>query len=377
MASSYIPTETETGVKVQDMADWAGAAVALVGAVFVWTQVMIQRGQHRLQEAETHQQQAEAWSKLAADWETAQLVAAGRAAVGRFGAAEADLREYFAVVEEVRTARVYFLDFIERDHISAEDWEKYDVGIAESASRLNPYRRSVQRVVIHLAQVSGLVLRGRLSMQVAYDAFGLQAVRLRHYLPNLVREGYALRTSCPGPTNMELALWRTLPIEEVATRLGWGDFLEVARATAERISVFIDLLTAHAVQWGDAGSEVGPDEEHAPGSEIASLDRLAVAWSVGRRIGIRKAVQLVVILDRAGRKARRANIWSYPRWLLRILEKLHIYPKWMPPRNGFLRAPVDLITRPWRVVRAAWRSRRVEDVRSLISPYEYRKNLEG
>ncbi|MET8462850.1 hypothetical protein [Micromonospora zamorensis] len=362
-------------LKLEDMGDWAGAAVALVGAVFVWTQVVVQRGQHRLQEAETHRQQATAWAALSEHWEVAQLVAVGPSAARWFGVPEEKSSDYLAAIEEFRAARVEFLEFIELDSVNDYDWDKYDKGVISATSRLSSYHRSVQRIVTHLAQVSSLTLRGRLSIEVAYDAFGIELLRVRKHLPNLVREGYAVRSSCPGPLNTELALWREIPIEEVAKRIGWGNFLEVARVTAERITVFIDLLTAYAVELGEIGPEMQNHESLPPGSELASLDRLAIAWSAGRRVSLGRAVRFVAALDRAGKKARRADSRIYPDWVFTIFLRFGRYASWAPPRNGFIRAPWDMLMRPVSIIRAAWRSRRVADVRHLVSPYEYRAKL--
>ncbi|SCE64023.1 hypothetical protein GA0070563_10160 [Micromonospora carbonacea] len=354
------------------MGDWAGAAVALIGAAFVWTQVVVQRGQHRLQEAETHRQQATAWAALSSDWEVAQLVAAGPTAARWFGASPEKSREYLAAIEEFRAARVRFLDLLELDSVTDSDWDEYEEGVAQATSGLSLYHRSVRRIVTHLAQVSGLVMRSRLSTQVAYDAFGIELLRVRHHLPNLMREGYAIRSSCPGPINTELALWREIPAEEVAKRIGWGNFLEVGRVTAERIAVFIDLLTAYAIELGEIGLDLRDHEALPPGSELASGDRLAVAWSAGRRVSLIRAIRVVSALDRAGRKARRSNAYYYPEWLKGTAIRLGASTTWALPSNGFIRAPWDRIVRPVNIIRAAWRSRRVADVRHLDSPYEYR-----
>ncbi|MFD6735799.1 hypothetical protein ACFWDZ_32350 [Micromonospora aurantiaca] len=359
-------------VKLEAMGDWAGAAVALIGAAFVWTQILIQRSQHRLQEAETHRLQATAWASLSQDWEIAQLVAAGQSAVRRFGLPVAMSKDFLASVEEFRAARVLFLDFAESGEASEDEWEKYEERIAEATSRLGPYQRSVQKVITHLAQVSGLVLSGRLSTEVAYNALGIQLLHLRRDLPNLMREGYALRSSCPGPLGAELALWRELSVEEVALRIGWGDFLAVARATAERISVFIDLLTAHAVQMGDLGPEVADHESLPPGAELNDLDRLAIAWRAGRRVSLRRAIGVVAVLSKTGRRARRADVSHYPQWV--VLSRYHYPPPWIALPVKFVRFCWDALARPADVIRAAWKARDALDVRRLVPPHEYGAN---
>ena len=365
-------------IELADMGDWAGAIVAVVALIFVVLQLRVQRGQHRLQDAESHRQQAAAWREISPDWEKALLAAVGISAVHRFAVPNSEAVKYIRAVERYREAQIDFLALQEQDRLlSADDWNEWDKRVGESLEDLAPYQQAVQRVVAHLAQVSGLVLRGRVPLEIAYDAFGMQLLRVGDSVRNLMYEGYAHSSSCPAPFMMELQLWQRVDAEQTATRLGWGDFLDVARGTAERILFFLDLLTAHALDVGDIGPYARDHVEPTPGEWLADRDRLAVAWRAARRRSRIQAIRATWRLSRAGRCARRRAFIYYPRWIYQMLEKSRLYPmRVIPPHNGWLRAPVDAVLAPWDVLRAAIRSRSVPDVRLLEPPTDFARRLD-
>lgn len=232
-----------------ELAAWAAASATGLSAVIVLGQAVVQRRQGQLQEAEAHRQQAKEWAELTTSWGTAFLVALGSSAPYRFGISRAKVDAYFEAVERYRLAWTAWLKITTT--LSESDWEAIVREEQAALDQLAPYRNAVEQVVLHLARVSGLVLRKRLALSAPYDAFGLEVIRAGDNLLALLRSGYDHGAGCVAPGNLERALWLQLNAEQVSERIGWGVLLDVARATAERIAMFISLLMAHAVSVGD------------------------------------------------------------------------------------------------------------------------------
>jgi len=273
-------------------------------------------------------------------------------------------------VERYRLAYISWLEITTADKPTDKDWEDIAREEQKALEQLAPYRRAVEQVVLHLARVSGLVLRRRLALTAPYDAFGLQLIKAGDDLRALLRCGYDHGSSCIAPGNMERALWQRLSAEEVSTRIGWGEFLDVARGTAERIVLFISLLMAHALSVGDLdGAFDSGHEEESLGDRLMNPERLAVVWRAARLHGWWRAVHLTWKVASAGRRANRRHQWLYPQWFLRLLEKLGLWPHRVNlPFNGWIRRPLDALLVPRDVARAAWHSRSVRDVRRMPPP---------
>ena len=357
------------------LAAWIAASAAVLSAVIVFGQVLVQRRQRYLEDAEAHRQQSAAWADLAGSWELALLPAAGAKAISEMGVTDSDAEAYFDAVEKYRLASVAWLGPLTlTQSTSSAEWEQLATDDRAAREALAPYRRAVQRIVIHLAQVSGLVLRNRLSLDAAYDAFGLPLIRTGDDLLGLLRCSFDHGSSCPAPGNAERSLWKALPAEQVSVRIGWGAFLDVARGTAERIVLFLDMLRAHAIEVGDLDG--GFDSWHGESDDKPPVerDRLAIAWRAARRHGLLRAINLTRRLAASSRRVSRRRRWSYPTWFVRAVEKVGIDQRKLP-MNGWMRVPRDLVLVPVDVVRAAWRSRTVPDLRRMDPPTLAAKNF--
>lgn len=350
---------------------WVTPGVAILGALIVLGQVVIQRQQRHLQEAESYRQQADMWASLADSWETALLPAIGRDA-WQFGVHSSRADEYFEAVERYRQVYVAFLDPKEIYGSSSDYWEKLAADEQAALDVLGSYRRSVQRVVTHLAQVSGMVLRKQVPLEAAYDAFGLEVIQVGDKLFKFLQCSFEHGSSCVAPGNMERALWKKLHAEQVSSRIGWGAFLDVARGSAERTALFLDLLKAHAIKVGDldCAFDNGVDEE-CPAAQLAKRDRLAVAWRGARFNGRLRAIGLVAKLAATGRRVKRRERSRF-RFQIEIAWKLESRRWWTGglrlPLRRWVRAPVDALLVPLDVSGAAIRARTVRDPRRMDPP---------
>jgi hypothetical protein len=357
---------------------WAAVAVAGATAAIAFGAARVQRGQRFLQEAEAHRQQAQAWRELAESWDTALLAAGGTYAVERYGVPQSKRADYLEAVERYREGFVSFLSIADVPEVEEGAYDAYVVKAREGEEAIAPYRAAVEKVVMHLAQVAGLVLRGRLSLDAAYDAFGLPLIRAADTLPAMLRSGYGHGSMCPAPGNLERQLWTHLSADQVCERLGWVEFLDVARATAERIVLFVALLTAHAVEAGDLDGEFTPMEQESRAELLGRRDRLAVAWRAARRYGFMRPVLVTWRLARVSRRAyRRRTAGRHPRWLSRFAYELD-QPRWVYSAvtlTDWFRSRSDTFAVALSVARAVRRSSDVPDVRRMMPPNEAAKTF--
>ncbi|MGY3519920.1 hypothetical protein ACVMYR_26805 [Micromonospora sp. PTRAS2] len=342
----------------QTLATWAAAAVATVSALIVLGQLRVQRRQGQLQEAEAHRQQAKAWAELADSWDLALLATIGTAAVGRFGVTQAKAAEFLDAVERYRETSVAYRD-ISLGEV-AGDFDKAHAEQMSAAEGLAAYRSAARRIITHLAQVSSLVLRGRLSLHAAYEAFGLDVIRAEGDLSNLLRSSFGHGSNCPASENWEWDTWRELGPEQVARRIGWGEFLDVARGTAERIDLFLALLLAHGVRVGDLDAGFQDFGNPPPGHGLNDRKRLATAWRSARRHGLARAVRLTWRLAAAGRQVRGNQRWR----------KIESAPgsKRLRPWRRLLRRQPEAILVGRDVIDAYRLSRSVDDLRRMNQP---------
>ena len=232
---------------------------------------------------------------------------------------------------------------------------------------LATYKVSVQKVVTHLAQTASLVVRRRLSIDVAYDVLGTQVLAAGDDLRNLLKMGFAHTSGCVAPGQMERALWKRKSAEEINDRIGWGDFLDLSRGTAERVALLQDLLMVQAMRVDDLDPLTNRNSNMgARGAALAHVDRLAICWRASRRFGLLRAVRLVASVASAGQARARMYKWAYPRWLQSLWSRLFEYRGL--PFNGWLKRPVDALVLPWLLARAVVRARTVGDVRRLPPP---------
>lgn len=361
------------------VATWIAPGAALLGALIVLGQVMVQRRQRHLQEAEAHRQQADAWAALADSWETALLPAAGVRAGWHLGVPNSKATQYIDAVERYRLAYTAWLEPLTGAEGSSDQWEKLAAEEREAREALAPFQRAVQQVVTHLAQVSGLVLRKQFSLEVAYDAFGLQVIRVGDQLFGLLRSSYDHGGDCVAPGNMERGLWKHLKAEEVSARIGWGAFLDVARGSAERIVLFVSLLMAHAVKVGDLDDGFENGTRDAPAELLADRDRLAVAWRGARFYGRLRAVRLVWTLAATG---RRVTARAFRRWF-----GARVRGVWTDKERGWRRRLMRLFLQRSLagplvaclvlsdVIAAARRAHSVKDIRRMDPPWIAAKEL--
>jgi hypothetical protein len=188
-----------------------------VGSVAVLGQALAQRGQHRLEEAQAHLQQADAWKSLQSDWVHCLLIAQGHAP----GVSEWQVKQLADLVEKFREADLRWLSLNEPGEVDQDDYDKLIRESREAYDALDPYRASVQRVIIHLAQLASLVLRKRISIATVYDAIGYDLLSLGDQIRPLVSLPYGSDSGCVAPTNMEKDYWRTAEQHEVIHRVGW------------------------------------------------------------------------------------------------------------------------------------------------------------
>lgn len=359
----------------------AATAAALVSALAVMGQAIAQRGQHRLEEAQAHLQQGDAWNRLRPDWQRCLIAGLGPSMSVHWGISRHEVEEYRTLLERHREAEVAWLQLLEGDPSeSAVDIEKLIEKSQQELEPLEVYRQSVQRVLTYLAQLSGLVLRKRIAVSVAYDAIGHDVLRLGMHIRPLISVSYGM-SGCAAPANMERMYWKSAELDIVSARLGWGDFLAASRGTAERILLLHQLLVAHAYRNGDADDDIGFHEAQIPMSdELCLPNRLALCWKAARRYGRRRAISLVLKIARAGRLSRRKRPYEYMPRTARLVGK-HL-PDWPFGRDSaawfrlqryiltsvaavfdVARAPVDVL-RAWRL------SRHILDVRRLDDPPE-------
>ncbi|WP_435209261.1 hypothetical protein [Micromonospora sp. bgisy143] len=353
-----------------------------MSAMIVLGQWRVQRRQGQLQEAEAHRQQAAAWTTLAESWEMALLPAVGMTAVQRFGVGEAKATRFIEAVERYRVSRIRELPFFTGSAEPSDDWEKVIREQTIASDGLIPYQAAVRRVMTHLAQTSSLVLRKRLSLDAVYEAFGLEVIRVGDDLLELLRSRYGHGSSCPAPDAMEWESWKDLSAAEVVRRIGWGEFLDVARGTSERIALFLDLLVVHAIEVGDLDARFQNPGGLAPGEILGERSRLAVAWRAASRYGLMRAFRLTWRLASTSRRATRVTHWRTIDWINRLQERIQ-WKRWPPERmfllkvNGSLRWPLDILIAPIQVVGAAWRSRKVADIRLMDVPAITQTDLTG
>ena len=201
---------------MQDQTLIAVAAVAatLLGSVGVVGQIIVANKQARLQEATAYREQAVAWRELEADWTRLLLAGHGPEIAINYGVDRAIAGAYKIALTEYKTARLKAMDSVnsgefanlpEQRQASVHSalWETEQV----KWQQLVPYESSVRRILVHLAQLTDLILRGRLSVHAVYDAIGHDLMKHRGALGAVTRFSYDY-DGCIAGTNFENNWWR-------------------------------------------------------------------------------------------------------------------------------------------------------------------------
>ena len=144
-----------------EMDESGSLLVGLVVAVITLVQVLIARKQAHLQEAEACREQARAWHELRSDWRTLVKVGIGPTHAHNRGFDLRFVNSYTVKLVGYRNAKLAENRFHVSDTSTDGEAANIKEEIGEASAALTEYRDSVRRVVLHLAQVSDLIINRR------------------------------------------------------------------------------------------------------------------------------------------------------------------------------------------------------------------------
>ena len=276
----------------------------LLGALGVLGQVVVTRSQSKLQEAAAYSEQARAWQAIGDHWQNAVLVGYGPDTARQFGLDATKCQDYAALLEGYRQARFkYHEALMEMDRGGDLDDQVID-SLTTREADLAPYRESVRLILVHLAQLSDLLLRRRLREGVVYDALGHDLLRdsaAVDVITSLPYDG----GGHPGPMHDEIAGWRSLSLDEVSVRIGWASSLSESAGPASRIRVLRDALTLYSEFIGDALWR-GPE---TAGHQVVEPRNMGFRWKTVASISVYEALRF----------CWKASFVSIQRWSDRLI----------------------------------------------------------
>lgn len=264
----------------------AAVVATLLGSLGVVGQIHVARRQANLEEATAYRDQATAWRELRHEWEQLLAAGLGPTRARQRGVPTAFCDHYADLLEACKRARVEAQKAFDDGYVEerqSELWAKE----REAFDNLVPIEDSIRRVLVHLAQLSDLIIRRRLSVHAVYDAMGHDVLRERDALEAVTRHAYDFG-GCVAPAFEEARWWAGLTVDEISPRIGWARALESSPATLSRIDVLLDLLAMRAHAIGDGTHAVTGDHQ------LRSVGRqrvLPVRWRVLRRSGLIPALR--------------------------------------------------------------------------------------
>lgn len=358
------------------------AIAGIVSAIAGFSQARTVVNQHKLIEAETYSRQRSEWMQLESDWRQCLLMAFGPERAKHSGIGEKAANELAATLEIYRQVGTKMMEISTLTYSGDLNWEEFEAETARANELVKVYEDSCRRIIDHLAQVSSLLIRKKVSPDSVYNALGPDIIDIGDSIRSLISYRWGSDSGCAAPDNLEYGYRQELSVDELSHRMGWGTFLRRSLGTAERILALQNLMMAHAYKVGDIDSR----EYYAETGNVHDIcnlclpSRLAVSWRSTRSHGRLRAVRLTMSLSKASRGFRRKYFETFDDGILRIVDRV-VKPgdpeapserrdKARKVIGRTLVTCIDIFRVPRDCV-IAWRmSKKVTDIRLLASPPE-------